>query len=841
MKSYLAFALAAMAAALAPAVASAADQDPGARLGLPSIERAERYNLSPASRELRPTAVRTAPALNADYVTAANATSEQDAHDLDADSTSQRVKVGGVMVRQAGPDEPRAQFSYRMQAPAKGAVTLRIEEAGAEHSSYDVLVDGTLVHRRGDAPEQRGSYGGQVGLVHYEVTVPRSAIRGDTIRLAFRNGADPGPGARIAGVWVQSTGGTPQDPYGGTVQNAGALTAAKGAATLRGNLFGRPYVILDFGREVGGTLDVQAERLSSSPKLAFAFSESEQFMTSASDFSADPVGVVDETQVVPVPEGSSRVKAPQLRGGFRYLMVYLDGPGAVKLSDLRLRFTAAPEEQDLRAYKGAFLSSAADLNELWYAGAYTVQMSTIDPSTGRRYPAQPGPAYNDAKVADGPSAIVDAPKRDRFVWGGDLAVSDPVAYMTTGDTESAKAAFEWLSQKPSAEGQPAGVYLPLDGGNGWNYSWAEYAAWWMVNYQTHYLYTGDKAFLDRWFSQLEGAVGYFESHVGSDGLVDVPGAGGGHWGYFNAGKEAYDNVLYVYALERAARAAQAAGRDDLAGAWRAHADRTAAAVNDQLWDADAGAYRTGPGAATHPQDANAMAILAGVATGERADTVLRFLDGLVGSYGPLTVDKPGGPVPQYVSPFVSSFQLDALAAQADDARSEAAVALLRRTWSRMLHGDTTGTFLENVSTSGGPQLGSYTSYSHGWAAAPTSFLTNQVLGVQPTGAGFSSFAVLPHPGTSTDWAQGTVPTPRGAVKAAWRRKGSAFSLATDAPPGATYNAGVPDEPGVVVRRDGAVVWSDGKAQAPGVSSRSGYVQVEGITGATRLDAEEGSR
>lgn len=839
MKAYLAFVPAAIVAALAATAAGAAAQDPGARLGLPSIERAQRYNLSPSSRELRPTAVRTAPAVNADYVTAASATSEQDAHDLDADGTSQRVKVGGVWVRQAGPGEPRAQFSYRMQAPAKGTITLRIEEAGAEHSSYDVLVDGTVVQHRGEAPDQRGSYNGQVGLVHYDVTVPRSAIRGTTFRLAFRNaGGDPGPGARIAGAWVQSTGGAPGDPYGGTVADAQALTGTKGAATITGNLFGRPYAILDFGREVGGTVDVQAERLSGNPKLAFAFSESEQFMTSASDFSADPVGVVDETQVVPVPSGTTRVKAPQLRGGFRYLMVYLDGPGAVKLSDLKLHFTSAPAEQDLRAYKGAFLSSADDLNRLWYAGAYTVQMSTIDPATGRRYPAQPGPAYNDAKVADGPSAIVDAPKRDRFVWGGDLAVSDPVAYMTTGDTESAKNAFEWLSQKPSAEGQPAGVYLPLDGGTGWNYSWAEYAAWWMVNYQTHYLYTGDTAFLDRWFSQLEGAVGYFEQHVGSDGLFDVPGAGGGHWGYGNSGKEAYDNVLYVYALERAARAAEAMDRDDLAGEWRAHAERTAAAVNDQLWDADAGAYRTGPGEATHPQDANAMAILAGVATGERADTVQRFLDGLVGPYGPLTVDQPGGPVPQYVSPFVSGFQLDALASHGGD---EAAVALLRRTWSRMLTGDTTGTFWENVSTAGGPQLGSYTSYSHGWAAAPTSYLTNQVLGVQPAGAGFSTFSVLPHPGTSTDWAQGAVPTPRGTVKAAWRRKGSAFQLAAEAPPGSTYTAGVPDRPGIVVRRDGQVVWSDGKAQAPGVSSRGGYVQVEGITGATRLDAEEGSR
>lgn len=815
---------------------------PGRELGLPSLEQSQRYNLAPGSRELRPTGIDAVSEVNSDYVTAASLTSEQDAHDLEADPTSQRVKAGGVMVREAGRGEPRAEFSYRMIAPSGGRTTIRVEEAGAESSRYDVLVNGVLVARRDAMPEQRGTYGGEVGLVHYDVRVPASALRrrhDGRFTLTFRNAWRPGPGARVANVWVESTGAADPagGPYGGTARRASALAGGTGAAELRGGLFSRPYVILDFGREVGGIVDVSAEALSGRPKLAFAFSESKQFMTSASDFSADPVGVVDETQVVSVPPHTSRLRAPQLRGGFRYLMIYLVGPGAVRLSNLRLRFTAAPQQEDLRAYRGAFLSSEPDLNRLWYSGAYTVQLSTIDPSTGRRYPARPGPADNDAKVADGPSAIVDAPKRDRFVWGGDLAVANPVAYLTTGDTASAQSAFEWLSQRPSPEAQPAGVYLPLEDGTGWNYSWGEYAAWWMVNLQTHYLYTGDRAFLERWFGQLQGAVRWYESHVAADGLVDMPADRGGHWGYGNAGTETYNNVLYAYALERAAQAAEAAGRADLAAQWRANARRTAAAVNDRLWDADAGAYVVGPGETTHAQDGNAMAVLAGVATGERARRVLDFLARLVGPYGPLTVDRSGGPVPQYVSPFVSSFQLDALAAQADDADTEAAVALLRGTWSRMLRGDSTGTFWENVSTSGGPQLGSYTSYSHGWSAAPTSFLTTQVLGVRPTGPGFSSFAVLPHPGATTDWAQGAVPTPHGSVQAAWRRRGSALSVTVDGPAETTYTAGVPLRPGVVVRRDGTVVWRDGTAQAAGVTARDGYVQIAGITGATRLDAD----
>ena len=276
---------------LLPTTATA---DPGERLGLPSIDKAQRFNLAPASRDLRPGAVAAVSEGNPDFVTAASQASELDAHDLDADPTSQRVRVGGVLVRQAGPDEPRAEFSYRMLAPSRGAVSLRVEEAGAEASRYDVLVNGVVVKRRREAPEQRGTYGGQVGLVHYDVRVPEQALRrsrNGRFTLTFRNASRPGPGARIANVWVESSRGADSpSPYGGSVRDAAALTRRGGSAELRGDLFSRPYVILDFGLEVGGTVDITTRRLEGNPKLAFAFSESAQFMTSASDFSPTPSG-----------------------------------------------------------------------------------------------------------------------------------------------------------------------------------------------------------------------------------------------------------------------------------------------------------------------------------------------------------------------------------------------------------------------------------------------------------------------------------------------------------------------------------------------------------------------
>src|SRR5262249_37809295 len=110
----------AVAAALLLPAAAEADA-----LRLPPLESAQRYNLAPATRDLRPQSVEASSGANADYVTAASLASETDAHDLDADPTSSRARVGGVWVRRAGADEPRAEFSYRM----RGGTSLRIEEA----------------------------------------------------------------------------------------------------------------------------------------------------------------------------------------------------------------------------------------------------------------------------------------------------------------------------------------------------------------------------------------------------------------------------------------------------------------------------------------------------------------------------------------------------------------------------------------------------------------------------------------------------------------------------------------------------------------------------------------
>jgi hypothetical protein len=747
--------------------------------------------------------------------------------------TSTTAQTDGVTVRQAGPGQTAGYFSYVMHAPAGQKLTIRVEEAGSATSDYWVLVNGMRAYHRAPDPRQAGSWDGMGGLAGYEFAVPAAALAAGApapgeLRVTFANSASPGDGARIAAVWVSSSGGSPSAPYGGT-----ASDATTGGVTLSAHIFGRPYAIFDFGREVGGQVQLSTSNDGGAAKIGLAFSESWQHVTTASDFSEDPVGVATETHYLTAASGASQLTDPVIRGGFRYLMVFLDEPGTVRISQLRLHFTPDPTASDLRAYKGSFLSSSDELNRLWYAGAYTVQMATIDPATGRAYPAQPGEVQNNATVAEGPTAITDGAKRDRMDWAGDQAVENPVAYLSTGNTQGALDSLDFMAKGAAPDGQIPGVYLP---GSGYNDGWGEYAAWWVRNYWTYYLYTGDKALLDKWFPAMQKDVAWMSSLTGPDGLLNIPGSASGHWGYGNSGEETYDNALYVWTLQAAAQAADAENQPALATQYRTGATKTAAAINAKLWDPAAGAYIVQPGNTAHPQDGNVMAVLAGVAAGQRVTGVLNFLKGQWTKYGADSIDKPGNIVAQYVSPFISYFELLAYAGRSTPQDTADAMTLLSRTWPAMLSGDTTGTFWENVSLAGAPQLGSYTSLSHGWSAGVVPYLSNVLLGVTPTSGGFGTFQVLPHPASGLPWAEGSVPAPHGDVTSAWRQSAGGFALTVTGPGGSTYTAGVPDAPAATVTENGHVIWASGHAAAPGVTDTDGYIQVSGLNGTVTLSA-----
>jgi hypothetical protein len=87
------------------------------------------------------------------------------------------------------------------------------------------------------------------------------------------------------------------------------------------------------------------------------------------------------------------------------------------------------------------------LNRIWYAGAYTNQLCTIEPHYGNAlvHLSQINSSvsdainvtwYNNYTITNGTSALVDGAKRDRLVWAGDMSIAVPGVVVSTDDVIS---------------------------------------------------------------------------------------------------------------------------------------------------------------------------------------------------------------------------------------------------------------------------------------------------------------------------------------------------------------------------------------------------------------------
>jgi hypothetical protein len=111
--------------------------------------------------------------------------------------------------------------------------------------------------------------------------------------------------------------------------------------------------------------------------------------------------------------------------------------------------------------------------------------------------------------------------------------------------------------------------------------------------------------------------------------------------------------------------------------------------------------------------------------------------------------------------------------------------------------------------------GYFVSLAHGWSSGPTAWLMEQVLGIQPTGAGFSTVDIRPDL-VGLDWARGAEPTPRGLLKVDVKKDSSRMMVSLDIPEGVAARVSVP------------------------VPSSSAHVLVNGVAANSSL-AEDGGR
>jgi hypothetical protein len=425
--------------------------------------------------------------------------------------------------------------------------------------------------------------------------------------------------------------------------------------------------------------------------------------------------------------------------------------------------------------------------------------------------------------------IYDGAKRDRSIWTGDLLVQAPTAISTLGTqgADYVRSSLDVLLATQRADGALPGS---PDFGKGrspggaplfYSNNYSGYGVRAVIDY---YRYTGDAAYTTGVLPALRKELAYNDTFLDANHLVVSNDRD--FWQAAQTGEVTKYSIDYYVLLRDMAWLERHIGSAELAGGYDAKADAIKQAVNDRLWNPTLGAYGQ---SSDHPdvlvEDANALALQYDIAPADRRASILKTLKQLWTPYGAILGPGLQDPTGHTIEPFGNGMETAGRFAVNDTA---GALDLMRRTWGPMVDPANplyTGGLWEFKNSTGGVNRAT-ASLAHGWAASPTVQLTEQVLGVSPTDPGYATWRIEPHTGSLT-WAQGAVPTRYGTINADWRANARAglFTLHAETPRGTTGVIAVPATSRTVVSVNGRVVWERGHARGYQASLVDGYVQL----------------
>ncbi|KAI0177223.1 alpha-L-rhamnosidase A [Pestalotiopsis sp. NC0098] len=645
----------------------------------------------------------------------------------------------------------------------------------------------------------------------------------------------------------------------GDVTNADALLSDDGnvAYLKRTSSTGdTPAVVIDFGQNVVGLLEIQFSGSQSysaqeRPGLKLIFSETLQFLGDRSDFTRSDNAGGDQkltmgTDQVAVRGGNytwldqwrcefgNQVCSDGLHG-FRYVKIELnaldsDSPytaseGKVGISSVRLQWSGYLGTPD--TFSGWFECSDEQVTQWWFDAAYTTEMNT---DVFRANDTEPRDATSPTLLEK--MVIHDGPKRDRDPYMGDLAVSALTSYLTHDIDEAARNVMDDLIQHQRNDG-----WIPPASIQNYGLALFDYPLWWVSCSWEYVYYTGNVTYIQAYYQNMKLLLDtYYPAHTDSSNSLLLRADGYGDYAFLNRpGSAAYYSALYVLALQRAADLATVVNQSADADNWRQRADTVAKSFVEVLWDPSVNAFFDrkcdDDGCTAHAQDGNSLAILSGIVAGNSSEaaSLLNYLSSSnTHPYGNSFYDAGGeqvcGGCSERVYPFISYFEI---AARFEAGQATSALEQIRRTYGWMAAQDPGITAWEGIGGGGQPYEGGFTSMAHGWSTGVVPALSNYVLGVKPTGPGFKSWVVRPHPGDLT-WARGVVPAPDGPIKVHWTLSDDQHYICLGAP---STTGGVVEivleglgNRGVVV--NGLTVWSGGNIVSSKATLVDGIVSVD---------------
>lgn len=532
-----------------------------------------------------------------------------------------------------------------------------------------------------------------------------------------------------------------------SVDKAEALLAApNGQATLDAKEFctlhhkgSVPGVLLDFGRELHGGLQIVVEKSKTGKtqnkpiRLRVRFGES---VSEAMSELGEPKNatndhaVRDQTVLVPW-YGSAEIG----NTGFRFARVDLADPdGFVQLKAVRAVFLY----RDL-PYLGSFRSNDERLNRIWQVGAYTVQLNMQD-------------------------FLWDGVKRDRLVWIGDMHPETMTIGAVFGSPDVVPKSLDLIRDETP---------LPK-----WMNGISSYSMWWILIHHGWHRQTGDLDYLKRQQPYLVALLDQLQKSVGPDGQETLTGMRFLDWPSsenkpaIHAGLQA----MMVLTMDAGADLCDALGDS----AAKARCQATAAALRKHVPD--------------HGNSKQAAALLALAKLGDAARLNREVLapgnaQGMSTFYGYYVLQARalagdhqgcldvirefwGAMLDLGATTFWEDFDIHWIDKNAGNS-SVGRIDELVPSGKKDIHGD----------------FGAYCykgfrhSLCHGWASGPTAWLSEHVLGVQIVEPGGAVVRVRPHLG-DLQWVEGKYPTPRGVIRVRHDRQADGSVKSNiEAPPG----------------------------------------------------------
>ncbi|KAJ3577777.1 hypothetical protein NPX13_g2789 [Xylaria arbuscula] len=554
----------------------------------------------------------------------------------------------------------------------------------------------------------------------------------------------------------------------GDVQNAAALLNSNelGVQCNRSTTFSGngSYVTLDFGKNIAGGVSFHVDAVSgSNDSIGFTFSESSMYI-SAQYCDAVQNGAFDLPQWFnDTTPGHYKTGHNFQRGAFRYLTVVHNSTASISISNVTVYWAASPEMANPAAYTGYFHSDNEKLNRVWYAGAYTNQICSADPTTGVSLGAPFAGWYYNYTIANGSSVLLDGGKRDRIVWPGDIVISGPSIFVSTNSLEPIQNAIDSLFLYQEEDGRLPYAGIPLGAIQAWDE-------------------------LPLQFIDSSGLA-----NVSTLSTLSDWGRGG------MSGHNIEANSILFYTLNNALKLAAVMNDTSDFSNWTLSAASITTAANNLLWDDSVSLYRdndtitNGASATSYPQDGNSWAVISGIAKGERAVAISDALKARwIRPYGAPAVEANDGDT---ISPFATGFELQAhfMAGHPDYA-----LDLMEFMWADYMLDNlnmTNSTFIEGFGRDGTPLYPVYNndprvSHAHGWSTAPTSTLTFYAGGLTMTSAAGETWKVSPALG-GLKTVDASYETPLGSFVVSWKNNTSGLSGTFEVPNSTTGEVSIP--------------------------------------------------